>query len=143
MRRSISLLGLFLLSCAFCSLLSSQTKKIEPQPAPYTSPASGQEMYKAYCASCHGIDGKGKGPAAEALKAATTDLTTLARDNGGKFPTERVSEAIRTGAGSSAHGSNDMPVWGPVFMTVSDHQRAVVLQRIRNLTTYIEKLQQK
>jgi len=29
----------------------------------YTSPTSGVEMYKSYCAACHGTEGKGDGPA--------------------------------------------------------------------------------
>ena len=35
---------------------------IKHVPAPYTNPSSGKEMYNAYCASCHGLDGKGDGP---------------------------------------------------------------------------------
>ena len=33
-----------------------------------TSPTSGKAMYVEYCAVCHGTDGKGGGPAANALK---------------------------------------------------------------------------
>src|SRR3984957_18693829 len=40
-----------------------------------TSPASGKEMYTAYCAVCHGTDAKGAGPAASALKTAPANLT--------------------------------------------------------------------
>jgi mono/diheme cytochrome c family protein len=39
-------------------------KEIKHVPITATSPASGQEMYKTYCAVCHGTDAKGNGPAA-------------------------------------------------------------------------------
>jgi mono/diheme cytochrome c family protein len=122
------------------SICIAQTK-INKTPAPYTSPASGQEMYKAYCASCHGLDGKGTGPAASAMKAPIPDLTQLSATHGGKFPSDHVLQVIRGDVNSPAHGSKDMPVWGPVFMSVSGHQPAQVLQRTQNLTKYIESLQ--
>src|SRR3954469_24677628 len=98
----------------------SQTT-ISKSPAPYTSPASGQEMYKAYCASCHGVDGKGNGPAASALKNPLPDLTTIKARNGGKFPSAHIIQVVRGDSNSPAHGSKDMPVWGPVFLAVSEH----------------------
>ena len=56
-----------------------------------TSATSGSEMFRAYCASCHGVDGKGAGPAAAHLKTRPTDLTRLTSANGGKYPELRVS----------------------------------------------------
>ena len=89
--------------------------QIKKTPAPYTSPSSGKDMYVAYCASCHGKDGKGDGPAAAALKSVPTDLTQLAAKNGGKFPENHVSQTIKGDSGMPSHGSKDMPVWGPIF----------------------------
>jgi len=63
--------------------------------APLTSPTSAKEMFKAYCATCHGDSAKGNGPAAPALKIPPPDLTTLAKKNGGKFPADRVSTILR------------------------------------------------
>jgi mono/diheme cytochrome c family protein len=59
---------------------------IKKVPAALTSPTSGSEMFKEYCASCHGADARGRGPAAPALKASPADLTVLSRNNHGKFP---------------------------------------------------------
>jgi mono/diheme cytochrome c family protein len=112
-------------------------------PAPLTSAASGPEMYKAYCAACHGTDGKGNGPAAPAMKTPPTDLTTLSKNNGGKFPTAKVASTINGQADIPAHGNRDMPVWGKVFWSMSHGHESEVQQRVSNLTKYIEGLQAK
>jgi len=115
-----------------------QVKKI---PVPYTPAHSGKEMYVAYCASCHGIDGKGAGPAASALKSVPTDLTQLAARNGGGFPENHISQTIKGDSGTPSHGSKDMPVWGPIFEALGTKNDGVVQLRIRNLTKYIASLQ--
>jgi mono/diheme cytochrome c family protein len=120
-----------------------QKPKVEKTAAPPTSAGSGQEMYTAYCASCHGADLKGDGPAAAAMKVAPSDLTTLAKRNGGKFPTLQVAHTIAGDENYPAHGSKDMPVWGPVFRAVSQHDQSMVTLRVNNLTTFIEQHQAK
>ena len=122
--------------------VSAQTT-VKHVPAPITSAASGSEMYKAYCAACHGTDGKGNGPAASALKASPTDLTSLSKSNNGKFPSAKVVSTIRGEADIPAHGSRDMPVWGKVFWSMSHGHEGEVQQRVSNLTKYIESLQSK
>jgi mono/diheme cytochrome c family protein len=120
-----------------------QKPLIEKRTAPPTSAASGAEMYASYCAACHGKNGKGNGPAAQALKVPPPDLTTLTRRNGGKFPGIVVAHAIAGEANLTAHGSKDMPVWGPVFRSLSGDDRAVAQLRVANLTKYVESLQAK
>jgi len=129
---------------AFIGLGLSQDHKvtIKKVRAPQTSPASGEEMYVSYCASCHGKDGKGNGPAKPALKVPPTDLTMLAKQNKGTFPSAHVSTLLKAGD-VTAHGSTDMPVWGPVFRSLSTGHEAEVQQRAMNLTKYIESLQAK
>ena len=76
------------------------------------------------------------------LKTPPADLTALAKNNGGKFPAAKVTSILR-GQGVPAHGSHEMPVWGPVFWQMSHGHETEVQQRIANLTQYIESLQSK
>jgi len=108
-----------------------------------TSSSSGQEMFASYCAVCHGKDGKGNGPAASALKTPPTDLTTLAQKNGGKYPASHVAAVLRGQAITPSHGSQDMPIWGPLFSSISQGHDAQVQQRVTNLVAYIENQQAK
>src|SRR5271157_5447452 len=111
-RRVFSLVVLFLFLAAFGE---SQQRQIKYAPVKPTSPASGREMYSAYCAVCHGKDGKGSGPAAEALKVPPPDLTTLARKTDNSYPSDRVRSAIAGEVRLPTHGSKEMPVWGELF----------------------------
>jgi mono/diheme cytochrome c family protein len=121
---------------------SDNQKAIRKGPARRTSPSSGSEMYRAYCAACHGLGGKGDGPASSALKSAPADLTQLAKRNSGKFPELQVFGAINGDLRVPAHGSKDMPVWGVVFRGMGDNGVSGATLRIRNLTRYIESLQE-
>ena len=116
-------------------------KAIKKVPVSSTRADSGVEMFKAYCASCHGLDGKGNGPAASALKVAPADLSVLTQKSGGKFPSGRVIHVIEGTDEITAHGSSEMPLWGPVFHTLSPGNDSVVKLRISNLAKYIESLQ--
>lgn len=121
---------------------NAQTKEVKKEPVKMTSAASGSEMYASYCAPCHGKGGKGDGPAASALKIPPANLTELAKKNNGKFPADHVAADLRSGL-TGAHGSKDMPVWGPLFSSVSGRDDAIVQMRISNLIHYLESLQAK
>jgi mono/diheme cytochrome c family protein len=123
--------------------MAAQETTIKKAPITYTSPASGQEMYNHYCAVCHGKDGKGDGPAASALKDPVTDITTLAKRNQGEFPSLRVASVLRGQATIGAHGTAEMPIWGPLFWRMSGGSGAEVQQRIANLSKYLESMQVK
>ena len=116
-------------------------KTIQHVPIKPTSPASGKEMYTTYCAVCHGTEGKGNGPAADALKTPPADLTALSKNNEGKYPALKVSSTIRGEARVPAHGSKEMPVWEKLFWSMSGGHQAEVDQRVANLVTYIKSLQ--
>lgn len=133
-----------LLALACVAVAQEQPKTtIEHAPVKHTSPASGKEMFTSYCAVCHGTDGKGGGPAASALKTPPADLSVLSKSNGGKFPSMKVTSTIRGTSDLPAHGSKDMPVWGPLFWDLSHGHEGEVQQRVANLTQYIETLQAK
>lgn len=104
---------------------------------------SGKEMFHSYCAVCHGTDGKGNGPAAQAMKVPPTDLTALSQKNGGKYPSAHVGSVIRGQATLPSHGSEDMPVWGRLFSSISQGHEAQVQQRVANLVEYVGTLQAK
>ena len=141
--RQVLILSLIICLAAFATAQTATKPQVQVTPAPYTPPDSGKAMYDAYCASCHGIDGKGHGPAAPAMAMPVTDLTMLAKSHGGKYPAFSVAETLRLTKPLTAHGSNQMPVWGPIFSRVSQQDQAVIQQRIHNLNMYIESLQQK
>lgn len=112
---------------------------IKEVPIARTSAASGVEMYKTYCAVCHGVDGKGGGPAATALKTPPPDLTVLSKNNGGKFPSSKVYVSISGDFSVGAHGSPTMPVWGQVFRASKSSSDSML--RVSNLTNYVATLQ--
>lgn len=124
---------------------ASQKKIVKNAPIKSTAANSGEEMYREYCAVCHGKAGKGDGPAASELKIPPPDLTVLAKNNNGKFPSDHVAAVLRFGTETPAHGTSEMPVWGRVLGTSPIHgtQSAQVQLRIHNLTNYIESLQAK
>ena len=131
------------LAVAILAGAQEQEKVIKHVPVKATSPASGQEMYTNYCAVCHGKDGKGNGPAAEALKVPPPDLTFLAQKNSGKYPSMRVASIIRGEAALPAHGTKEMPIWGSLFWNMSQGHPSEVQQRVANLNEYVESLQAK
>lgn len=112
----------------------------DEQFTPLIRSVEGPDLFRAYCASCHGVTGKGGGPAAPALKAKVPDLTLLAKTNRGEFPAARVGKVIMGDEVVLAHGSREMPVWGPIFHQVeSDVDRGNV--RLANLVKYLESIQ--
>lgn len=122
---------------------ASQDGGSDKSQLPPTYVPSGKTMYKQYCASCHGIDAKGRGPAAGSLNTRPSDLTTLAKRHDGKFPRDYVIGVLRFGTTYSAHGSPEMPLWGPIFQYVDNYDENAVRQRIKNLCDYLESLQEK
>jgi hypothetical protein len=82
----------------------------------------------------------GSGPAAAALRAAS-DLSAIATRNGGLFANARV-EAMIAGDREMprAHGSRDMPVWGPICRALDPNDR---LNRVRiaNIVEYLASIQ--
>lgn len=140
-------LAVILMAISVCAVAQQAPAQGSPEikrvPIVRTPADSGKEMFTSYCAVCHGKDGKGDGPAASAMKNPPTDLTLLAQKNGDKYPGPHVAAVIRGQATTPAHGSEDMPVWGPLFSSISQGHTAQVQQRISNLVSYVETLQAK
>jgi mono/diheme cytochrome c family protein len=135
------------LICALLFLVSATLAQKRPgvNPAPF-SPSympSGQEMYGQFCAACHGTDAKGHGPSASSLKAPPPDLTKLSIRNKGKFPVDYIADILRFGPGVPAHGSYDMPTWGPIFHVIEKGDEQAVRERIKRISDYLSSLQEK
>jgi len=135
--RGIPIVVVLLVSIA----CSGPQKSAQPSPSTASHPISGAETYAAYCASCHGAEGKGDGPAAPALRVRPPNLTVLAKRKGGRFPEGDIYQVIKWGGGITGHGSKEMPVWGTAFKTASNTDEAEVNARIQALTQYLESIQ--
>ncbi len=80
-------------------------------PVSMPEPQEGAAFFAANCTSCHGADGRGEGPGAAGLSPRPTDLTMLARTNGGTFPTARALSYIY-GDPEGGHLARVMPQFG-------------------------------
>jgi mono/diheme cytochrome c family protein len=140
---AVALAMLLTLAIAQQAAPAQNAPAVKHVPITNAPPNSGKEMFNSYCAVCHGKDAKGTGPAATAMKTNPVDLTSLAKNSGGKYPASHVAAVIRGQAITASHGSQDMPIWGPLFSSISQGHEAQVQQRISNLVGYIETLQTK
>ncbi|MCU1385542.1 MAG: hypothetical protein JWL71_4239 [Acidobacteria bacterium] len=104
---------------------------------------SAESDYQEYCASCHGSKAKGDGAIAKSLLRRPSDLTTLRRRNHGRFPGERVFDAV-DGRRSFVHGDSDMPAWAEVFANAAESRgKEKAVARIDALVRYLQTLQVK
>ena len=95
------------------ALVAGQSKNKTPQPGDrLIHSLDGKDLYGAYCASCHGISGRGDGPIANELKRKPANLTALAASHGGIFPKDDVRQFIAGDKVVASHGSREMPFGG-------------------------------
>jgi hypothetical protein len=129
------------------------------QPLPQAQqPDIGKTEYQSGCASCHGVDGKGNGPVADALKTKPADLTMIAKANNGVFPFGRIYDIIDGRLEVRSHGVRDMPVWGfrysppptpgfsplaPYFLDPLYDREPIIRSRILAIIDYIYRIQEK
>jgi mono/diheme cytochrome c family protein len=119
------------------------SQRVDVSPSLVHPSMRGIDIFEFYCAPCHGRDLRGSGPTAAALARRPPDLTRLATANGGVFPRGRVRSLIAGGPDDpAAHGSRDMPVWGPIFRAL-DPTDTLADERIGNVVAYIETMQRK
>ncbi|MFN8545827.1 MAG: c-type cytochrome [Candidatus Binatia bacterium] len=106
--------------------------------APGRAAEGGATLYQRYCAPCHGVDGRGRGPAAEALTPRPTDLTRLVAD------VPALMRAIDGRRTIRAHGDAGMPVWGRVFEESrfeDRHARRATLLAVQSIAEHARHLQ--
>jgi mono/diheme cytochrome c family protein len=142
----ISLATVLVIISAFAVAQQASTDNkpsVKHVPITRTPSNSGKAMYDSYCAVCHAKDAKGNGPAASAMKTPPTDLTQMAKNNGGKYPAAHVAAVLKGQAMNPSHGSEEMPIWGRLFSSISQGHEGQVQQRITNLVTYLEGVQAK
>jgi hypothetical protein len=139
----IGLCSLFM-SFGICVVLGSSAS------AQISQPSTAKKDFVLHCADCHGVDGKGKGPATEVIPGfKPADLTMLRKNNGGQFPRQEVSDVIDGRKRMSGHfdADTDMPLWGLTFQPegreFSKEAEAKVKARIAGLVDYIEGIQEK
>jgi mono/diheme cytochrome c family protein len=125
-------MNLYATTAALAALLAMAGCDREP-----TYPANADAAYARYCASCHGVTGRGDGPVADALAPRPTDLTASTLD---------VAELMKVIDGRRtvrAHGTGAMPVWGEVFEAEGagdDRQHRDALRRVQGLAEYVQAL---
>jgi mono/diheme cytochrome c family protein len=133
--------GLSLLGVAAAA--PAQSSRAGDPPRLVIESMTGEDSFSFYCASCHGLSGRGDGPVASSLKRPPADLTNLTKKYGGTFPRADLV-AFVTGVSNKlpTHGPSDMPVWGPIFRALDSSDTRVKI-RIENIITYIESIQTK
>ena len=118
------------------------TTAVWAQDTPDAVVQSGRGLFATYCASCHGVGGRGNGPAAEELRRRPADLTQFAKRNGGVFNGARI-HSIVDGRAVKAHGTMEMPVWGDAFKWREGLPEDGIQVRIEALVRYLESIQER
>lgn len=106
----------------------------------------GRILYLTYCQGCHGLTGRGDGPAAASLRMPPADLTRLWERYGTPLDRERLAKYIDGRQLLDPHGSRDMPVWGHEFFADAPPIKPEVVEDERRhlidvLCAYLETLQ--
>jgi mono/diheme cytochrome c family protein len=106
----------------------------------------GKQRYMKYCATCHGPNATGDGVASSLFNKKPPNLTLLAKNNGGKFPTMEVVNIVKGNAPIAAHGTREMPVWGEILgrpLDTSMYGQDVADAEILTIANYLQSIQVK
>ena len=126
----------------FAALLLAPAMAAAQEPTSTTQSTAGATFYQTYCVACHGNSGRGDGPLAASMKRKPSNLTEIAKRNGGLFPSDLVFRTIDGSQPVRGHGGPDMPAWGDAFMRsreAGDPERSKRV--IQALVEYLESLQ--
>lgn len=150
MRRASMALLVVVASAGWVSKAVSQEPQAPKSPAAVAPPGSsvaavsGAYAFRTYCASCHGVDGRGEGPLTDSLRFHPPDLTLIAKRHGGEFPTEKVIRIVDGRKPVKGHGGPDMPIWGDAFRNAeTGYDDAAARAKIRGVVDYLKTLQTK
>ena len=135
-------LALIAVALPFASKQPRAAQNQDNQFPPLIRSLSGSDLFQAYCASCHGLDARGTGPIAPVLRTKVPDLTLLTRNYHGQFPTAYVRQVILGDSVLQAHGTREMPIWGPIFHQI-EYDQDLGNVRLDNLVKYLESIQEK
>jgi mono/diheme cytochrome c family protein len=105
----------------------------------------GETVFRSYCASCHGLDARGNGPAASALSVPPANLRRISARRGGTFPDAEIARKIDGRFDIDAHGTREMPVWGTVFaadIPEGEVAESVTRGRLAVLIEYLKAIQE-
>jgi len=137
LQAAVLLAGLF---AAATTAPDEKAKSQQHDPGPLIQSLNGVDIYRAHCATCHGVEGKGDGPVAPALNSKMPDLSTITQRSGGVFPVGRVRKIIIGDEAILGHGSREMPIWGPIFHQIQE-DRDYGEVRLQNITDYLKSIQ--
>ena len=149
--------------CALLAFSPAAWAQATVKAAPMRPIASvnGKDVYKAYCAGCHGDDLKGNGPLSAGMKVRPSDLTTIAVRHDGQFVTANIENyingwnrvprsmadvadrqrAIETGENTEVIPT--MPAFGPIFARLYPQEVRDRQIRMANLLSYLKSQQVK
>jgi mono/diheme cytochrome c family protein len=141
-------LAFLLLTLALCtapgSSLATQAEAQQSAAADPVLAELGERVFRTYCASCHGLDASGNGPAAHALQVPPADLRRIAARRGGSFPDGEIAMKIDGRFEIVAHGSREMPVWGATFgadIPQSETAESIARGKIAVVVEYLKSIQ--
>ena len=137
LQAAVLLAGLF---AAATTVPDDKAKSQQHDPGRLIQSLNGADIYRAHCASCHGVSGKGDGPVAPALNTKLSDLSTISQRSGGIFPVGRVRKIINGDELILGHGSREMPIWGSIFHQIQE-DRDYGEVRLQNVTDYLKSIQ--
>lgn len=152
MRKHVAFVAVALVVGALGASVAAQSPpRASAPPAVIVVPArdfgaiEGAKLYEAYCSSCHGVDGKGNGPAARALQPSPPDLTRIQATHTDTDCFRHVLAELRLGHRTSAEpkvsGRDlDMPNWGPIFYAMT-MDPVVGSMRLQNVASHVVSIQ--
>jgi mono/diheme cytochrome c family protein len=135
-------IGLSIAAASSLAFAAGQDPKPTSDEHAQVTPYVGSDLFRNYCAVCHGTSARGDGPLADKLKKRPPDLTQFSIQHGGTYPAEMVSRIIDGRRPVPGHGGADMPVWGEAFKaSQTGGSEEAAKARIDELVRYLESLQ--